>query len=498
MENSDYLIEVSAISKFFPGVIALDNVDFNLRPGEVHCLLGENGAGKSTLVKILAGVYQPDSGDIRVGGQKVDIENRHHSSQLGLAFIFQELSVVTGLTVAENVVLGNEPRMGIFFNKAQANSKVRALLDKIGFRNLDVNALVGTISAAERQAVMIARALYIEAKIIIMDEPTSSLSIEEADLLMDVVRQLRSEEKGIIYISHRMNEVFEIADRVSVLKDGQKVATKWINDVDEHDLVRRMVGREVNLMFPPKTRQPGETVLKIKNFSNPNLENVSIDIRKGEILAISGLVGAGRTELLRAIFGADRTWSGTIECNGKKVQIRNPKQAIMQGISLVPEDRRGQGIIPQQSVKNNLMMIWSQFPLIRKKNGKEEKVAGDLIDDLQIKTPSLEQLISYLSGGNQQKVVVGKWLACNASILMLDEPTRGIDVNAKLEIYHLIDQLARSGMAVILVSSELPEVLGMADRIIVLRSGKVVGELDKNATEEQVIRMAMWTSEAVA
>ena len=499
--NSDSpqtLIEAKKISKYYPGVVALDKVDFDLVRGEVHCLLGENGAGKSTLVKILAGVHQPDNGEVLIDGQAVVIENRHHSSELGLAFIFQELSVVDGLTVAENIVLGSEPRRGMFFNKAAANSQVEPILEKIGFPQLDVNKLVGTLSAAERQGVMIARALYREANIIVMDEPTSSLSGDEANLLLDVVRQLRDEGRGIIYISHRLNEIFQIADRVTVFKDGAKVITESIDALTEDKIVQLMVGREVNLMFPPKNRKPGAVVLKVENLYNQHLKNVSFELREGEILGVSGLVGAGRTELLRAIFGVDKIRSGTVECRDSTARITRPQNAILRGISLVPEDRRGQGIIPQQSVKHNLMMIWSHFAAIRKKTGKEEKIAEELVSDLQIKTPSLDQSISFLSGGNQQKVVVGKWLACNASIMLLDEPTRGIDINAKLEMYHLIDKLAHDGMAVMLVSSELPEIIGMADRTLVLRGGEVAGQLGKDASEEEIIRMAMWTKQAAA
>lgn len=488
-----HLLEVYEVSKYFPGVVALDQVNFDLQPGEVHCLMGENGAGKSTIVKILAGVYQPDGGTLYLNGQPVVIENRPASSDLGLAFIFQELSVVTGLTVADNIVLGNEPSKGLFFDKKAASEKAQQLLNKIGFSDINPNDLVGSISVAQRQAVMIARALYTEANIIVMDEPTSSLSMDEADLLLKVVGQLRSEGKGIIYVSHRMSEIYKIADRITVFKDGNSVATRKIDEVSEHDVVNMMVGREVDLLFPAKTRQKGDMLLRVAGLKNKYLKQISFDLHQGEILGISGLVGAGRTELLRAVFGADPLYSGTIELRGEKISIRCPGEAIKHGISLVPEDRRGQGIIASQTVKHNLMMIWSQFPESRKNNDKENKVASHLKSDLNIKTPSLNQKIVFLSGGNQQKVVVGKWLACKTDILLLDEPTRGIDIGAKLEMYRLIDQLARQGIAVILVSSEMPEVLGLADRILVMRAGKIVSELDKDATEKDVIKKAMFS-----
>ncbi len=491
------LVKLSGIHKNFIGVAALQDVDFELRAGEVHALIGENGAGKSTLVKVMAGVHQPDKGSIEVNGCKVVINNPHEAQELGLTFIFQELSVVNGLSVAENITLGREPSRGQFFDFKSARQDSHEVLSKIGFEYLDPTAMVGTLSVAEKQGVMIARALYLKANIIVMDEPTSPLDTDEVEDLFQLIRTLRDAGKGIIFVSHRMNEIFKIADRVTIFKDGKKVGTHAVSDVNELDLVRMMVGRQVNVRFPPKTRKPGNVALRVSNLENKHIHGVSFELHEGEILAVAGLVGAGRTELLRAIFGVDKLWDGCITCNGENVNITSTKQAINEGIGLVPEDRRSQGIVARQSVMANLSMIWSQYPSLRWQKEKEETLANRLVDQLSIKTPSLQQIIAYLSGGNQQKAVVGKWLAVKSKILLLDEPTRGIDVGAKIEIYNLINELALKGMAVILVSSELPEVIGMADRILVMRGGYLVAELNGNSTEEEIIAKSMLTQESI-
>lgn len=491
------LVKLSGINKNFIGVKALQDVDFDLRAGEVHALIGENGAGKSTLVKVMAGVHQPDKGSIEVNGCKVVINNPHAAQELGLTFIFQELSVVNGLSVAENITLGREPSRGQFFDFKSARHDSHEVLSKIGFDYLDPTTMVGMLSVAEKQAVMIARALYLKANIIVMDEPTSPLDKDEVEDLFLLIRTLRDAGKGIIFVSHRMNEIFQIADRVTIFKDGKKVGTHDISEVNELDLVRMMVGRQVNVRFPPKARKPGKVALRVANLENKHIHGVSFELHEGEILAVAGLVGAGRTELLRAIFGVDKLWDGCITCNGENVNITSTKQAINEGIGLVPEDRRSQGIVSRQSVMANLSMIWSQYPRLRWQKEKEETLASRLVDQLSIKTPSLQQLIAYLSGGNQQKAVVGKWLAVKSKILLLDEPTRGIDVGAKIEIYNLINELALKGMAVVLVSSELPEVIGMADRILVMRGGYLVAELNGNATEEEIIAKSMLTQESI-
>lgn len=485
------LVSLRGISKRFPGVIALDTVDFDVYAGEVHGVIGENGAGKSTFVKILAGVERPDEGTITIKGQQVSIANPFHAQQLGLSFIFQELNVVDGLSVAENISLGQEPHNGPFFDSKSAIADAERLLDEIGFGDVSPKAMVGSLSVAQKQGLMIARALNLEADVIVMDEPTSSLDVDEVRDLFAVMRKLRDEGKAIIFISHKMAEIEAITDRVTVLKDGVHVATSYTDETNSQELVHMMVGRKVNHMFPAKNRAVGDVVLTAQNLRNSKLRGVSLEVRQGEILALSGLIGAGRSELLRALFGADRLTDGTITLEGKEIVVRSPRDAILQGICLVPEDRRSEGIVPRQSVEANLLMAWSQFTNARRLNGSAKETADTLVDSLRIKTPSLEQLIAYLSGGNQQKVVVGKWLAMKTKVLLLDEPTRGIDVGAKVEMYNLIDQLARDGLAIIFVSSELPEVLGMADRILVMREGRIAGELAGSATEEDVMTLSL-------
>lgn len=485
------LASLRGVSKRFPGVIALDRLDFDIYPGEVHGVIGENGAGKSTFVKILAGAERPDEGIISVKGEPVTIHNPFHAQQLGLSFIFQELNVVDALSVADNIVLGQEPRSGPFVNARYALEAAKRLLAQIGFGDVNPRAPVGSLSVAQKQGVMIARALNLAADIIVMDEPTSSLDVDEVDDLFAVMDQLRKEGKGIVFISHKMREIETITDRVTVLKDGIHVATRNTAETSSQELVHLMVGRTVNHMFPAKTRRPGDVVLSARNLRNDRLKDVSLDLRSGEILAISGLIGAGRTELLRALFGADRLTSGNIALDGRELSLKSPRDAILNGICLVPEDRRSEGIVPRQTVQDNLLLAWSQFVDARRFNSDARTTAVSLVDSLRIKTPSLDQLIAFLSGGNQQKVVVGKWLAMKTRVLLLDEPTRGIDVGAKVEMYDLIDQLARDGLAIIFVSSELPEVLGMADRILVMREGSIVGELDGSATEEDVMTLSM-------
>lgn len=485
------VVRMCQISKRFAGVVALDKVDFDLLPGEVHCLIGENGAGKSTLVKILAGALRPDSGRIEIQGRPVTLYNPHEGQRLGLAFIFQELSVVNGLCVAENIMLGDEPRRGPLFDSRTANQRARELLLSIGFGSVDPLRLVGELSIAEKQGVMIARALHLQARVVVMDEPTSSLDADEVEHLFLVVDRLRAEGKSVIFISHRLHEVSRIADRVTVFKDGKKIVTCPASQLSSHEMVRLMVGRTVEYEFPPKTRLPGPVVLRARNLVTAMLRGVSLELRRGEILGIAGLVGSGRTEVLRALFGADRLHAGSVELNDRDLLLRSPRDAIRASIGLVPEDRRTQGIVPIQSVQENLLMVWSQFTQARKPGHDRRSIVSFLVEKLRVKTPSLEQRIALLSGGNQQKVVVGKWLTVGTQVLLLDEPTKGIDVGAKLEMFDLIDRLARDGMAVILVSSELPEILGMADRILVMREGRVIGELGGQVSEADIVALAM-------
>ena len=485
------LLSVSQLSKSYPGVRALSGVDFDLRAGEVHCLIGENGAGKSTFVKILAGATRQDSGTIEVKGRTASLGSPRDAKDLGLAFIFQELSVIDGLTVAENIVLGAEP--GVFgrFDERTARTEARAVLGGIGFAGIDPDARVGGLSTAEKQAVMIAKALSAKADVIVMDEPTSPLEEQEVRKLFDVIATLRAQGKGIIYVSHKMREIEDIADRVTVFKDGTRVATLGRTEASPRELVRLMVGRDVGDIFPAKDRKPGNVILDVRGLSGAKIKDVTLSVRAGEVVGIAGLVGAGRTELMRSVFGADPAHSGTIVVNGERVSPNAVRSAIRAGIGLIPEERRRQGVVGVLSVFDNLLLAWTEFRMNRRENKAPALVARDAVESLRIKTPSVKQRISLLSGGNQQKVVLGKWLAMQTAVLLLDEPTRGIDIGAKREIYALISELARAGLAILLVSSELPELIGLSDRIVVLRDGRIVGELPGSASEADIIELSM-------
>ncbi len=489
--GSSPLLEVKGLSKAFPGVQALSLVDFDVNAGEVHCLIGENGAGKSTLVKILAGAQPQDAGSIVLDGKEVSFNNPLDAQLAGIACIFQELNVVGGLTIAENIVLGSEPtRMG-FFDKGAAQKIAQDLLTEIGFSEIDETQICGGLSTSEKQAVMIAKALRQNAKIIIMDEPTSPLEDAEVRKLFNVIQKLKSAGKGIIYVSHKMREIDELGDRITVFKDGAQVATVTRGEANSEDLVRLMVGRQINEMFPEKTHTPGDVVLKVRQISGPKIRNVSLEVRRGEVLGVGGLDGAGRTELLRSIFGADPVRQGSIEVDGRNIPLNSTAASIRAGLALVPEERRSQGLIPVLSVYENAALVWDEYPDRRASSDPKPRAIGDVISRLNVKTPSLSQRISKLSGGNQQKVVLSKWLLAETTVLLLDEPTRGIDVGAKREIYQIMCELAQQGMAIVVVSSELPELLGLADRIIVMNSGEIVGELPGDTSEEEIVALSM-------
>ena len=490
-DSPPVLLKVTGLSKQFPGVRALIDVDFDLRAGEVHCLIGENGAGKSTFVKIIAGAERADHGTIEVRGTPAAIHSPRDAKTLGLAFIFQELSVVDGLTVAENVVLGSEPGTAALFDGRSAALTARRHLVGIGFDTLDPAARVATLSTAEKQAVMIAKALCSNADVIVMDEPTSPLEEQEVRKLFEVIARLKGQGKGIIYVSHKMREIEEIADRVTVFKDGARVATLPRSAVSARDMIKLMVGRDLGDIFPPKTRTPGKVVLAIEGLTGARIRDVNLTVRAGEIVGVAGLVGAGRTELMRSIFGVDPVSHGRVTIDGAPVKANSIRAAIRSGIGLVPEERRAHGIVGVLSVFDNLLLPWNEFPASRRQAAGADAVARQAVDGMRIKTPSLAQRISLLSGGNQQKVVVGKWLTMQTRLLLLDEPTRGVDIGAKREIYGLVDDLAKAGLAILLVSSELPEVIGLSDRIVVLNHGRIVGELPGDATESQVIELSM-------
>lgn len=492
------LLSAVGISKSFPGVRALASVDFMLNSGEVHCLIGENGAGKSTLVKILAGVQQPDEGKIRIDGTNVSLTSPHAAQHAGVACIFQELNVVGGLSIAENIVLGNEPRKRGFFDKRKANAEARKLLDEIGFSDLDQTQLCARLSTAHKQAVMVAKALRQNARIIIMDEPTSPLEGAEVKKLFDVIGRLKAAGKGIIYVSHKMREIEYLGDRVTVFKDGERVTTVARGEASTHDLVRSMVGRNIEDMFPEKRHSVGDVAFEARHLESPFLHDVSLSVRSGEVLGIAGLVGSGRTELLRTLFGADPLTSGEIIVGTMKLARNSTSAAIKAGLALVPEERRAQGIVPVLSVFENAALVWDEFPNLRSSSKPKGVAIRAAIEKLSVKTPSLSQRIDKLSGGNQQKVVLSKWLLARTKIMLLDEPTRGIDVGAKREIYRIVSELAEAGMAVVLVSSELPELLGLADRIIVMNAGSIVGELPGDTTEEEIVSLSMMHADSIS
>jgi len=493
------LLTLENISKRFPGVQALSDVRLGVRPGEVHALLGENGAGKSTLIKIISGVHQPDSGTLMIDGKPVQFNGPRDAQQAGIATIFQELSLYPELTVAENIFMGHHPRRwgGLVVDWGAMNARAREILDSLDILDLDVTTKVGLLNVGNRQRVEIAKALSLSARVLIMDEPTAALTESDVERLFAIVRLLRQRGVGIVYISHRLQEVFEVADRVTVLRDGQYIATREVKDITEPMLIEMMVGREINELFPKLPSKIGETVLEVQNLMRePYTRGVSFSVRAGEILGISGLVGSGRSETAQAIFGIYPAKSGTIKVNHRVVSIKNPADAIRHGIAYVPEDRGTQGLVRAMTLRENSSMAvlkqLSRATFINRDG--ERQLAHQSIEKFMIRAYSGEQIVSKLSGGNQQKVVVGKWLASNPRVLIVDEPTRGVDVGAKAEIHRLLSELAAQGLAVIMISSELPEILGMSDRVLVMREGRIVAEFDIAEATQEAVGAAMMGS----
>jgi methyl-galactoside transport system ATP-binding protein len=488
------------MSKSFPGVKALDDVSIQVRPGSVHALMGENGAGKSTLMKCLFGIYAPDEGEILLDGKPVKFQNSRQALDGGVSMIHQELLSVPNRSVEENLWLGRYPLMGAgpfrLIDAKKMRSDTKALFKKL---NMDIDPAVWlrNLSVSKIQSIEIAKAVSYNAKVIIMDEPTSSLTEHEVAHLFGIIRRLRSEGAAIVYISHKMEEILEIADEVSIMRDGRHVGTWRSSELTTAEIIKRMVGRDLTHRFPPRANVPGEVVLRVDNFTSAerhSFKDVSFDLRRGEILGIGGLVGAKRTELVETIFGLRFLESGRISLNGREIKIRSPVQAMGDKFALLTEERRATGIVPMLGVKENMLLAnlsryVGRTGLINEKQGisdTKEKIA-----DLRIKTPSYRTLIKDLSGGNQQKVLFAKWLLTEPDILILDEPTRGIDVGAKYEIYSIIAELAASGKSIIMISSEMPELLGMSDRIMVMCAGRKTGILDgKTATQEEIMRLA--------
>ena len=492
------LLQLSNVTKSFGAVRALKGVSFALHPGEVHALVGENGAGKSTLIKIITGAHQPDSGVIEIDGATVERLNPASARAFGIAAIYQQPALFPDLSVAENIALGlEEPSAARRVVWAERRSRAAELLKRVG-ADIGVDTEVSELSMPEQQLVEIARALGAGARILIMDEPTASLTATEVDLLLGLVKDLRSHGVGIIYISHRLEEVFEVADRVTVLRDGESVGTRAVrsqNELTESELIRMMVGREISAIFPPAENTPGESVLALQGVGcrASGIHDVTLQVRAGEILGLAGLVGAGRTELARILFGITPADSGSITLAGKPVEIRSPREAVEAGIGYVPEDRRRHGVILEMPVTANITMgILSRlFPRSWLRFGAERALAQDYIRDLAIKAPSPDTRVGNLSGGNQQKVALARWLASNPKVLILDEPTQGVDVGAKAEIHKLIRRLAAKGLAVLMISSELPEILGMSDRIAVMRGGMIAAMFPGKSDPHEVLAAAL-------
>lgn len=487
------LLSINNISKEFPGVKALTDVSFDVYPGEIHVLIGENGAGKSTLIKMLSGVYSIEKGSIKYKGKEINFRSPKDAIQNGIAVIHQELSIVPDLTVAENIFLGRENKKGVVIDTARTDAIAREYISEIGV-DIKPNALLSSLSNAEKQMVEIARAIFFNVSLIIMDEPTSALSDSEVSTLFRIIRNLKRKNVSVIYISHRIKELFEIGDRVTVLRDGRLVKTADIKDVDTNSLVSMMVGREIKNYFIRSEHTIGHEILKVDNLSKEGMfKDISFEIKQGQITGISGLVGSGRTELIMTLFGAIKADRGSIFYKGKKVTFSSPCEAIKAGIGFLPEERRTEGLIVDDDVKKNIslpsLVSTSKHGLIDYR--WETKNATKYVEKLMIKTPSIHSIVKNLSGGNQQKIVIAKWLAANSQVLFLDEPTRGIDVNAKTEIYRLINDFVVNGGTVLVVSSEMPELLGICDRILVMREGCIVGDLDiSEASEERIMGLA--------
>lgn len=490
------LLEMKNISKSFPGVKALSNVSLDLHEGEVLALVGENGAGKSTLMKILTGIYSKDEGEILYNGEALEIHSPKEAQEKGISIIHQELNLMKDLTIGENIYIGREPRgiFNFFIKDRKLNQMATELFEKL---SLDLNSKtkVQKLTVAKQQMVEIAKALSFDSKILIMDEPTTALTDHEIDVLFEIINQLKKEGVGIIYISHRMDELKRITDRVLIMRDGQYVETLKTADTEISTVINLMVGREIFIESKPQnTNSTDEIVLELKNItSTSNIKDISFQLRKGEILGFAGLMGAGRTEVANAIFGVDKIKKGEVFLRGKRIKINSPEKAVKNGIGYLSEDRKQLGLLVDLDVKTNITMSYmdkfQNIGFIKDKLAK--KVANGYIEQLKIKTPSVDQQLKFLSGGNQQKVVIAKWLLRDCDILIFDEPTRGIDVGAKGEIYRLLDELVEQGKSIIMISSELPEVLRMSHRIVVMSEGKITGVLSsEEANQEKIMELA--------
>ncbi len=490
---AEYLMEMKNITKIFPGVKALDNVCFNLKPGEIHALVGENGAGKSTFIKVLTGVHQPDGGEIILNGEKVVMSDPIVAQKYGIAAIYQHAASYPDLSVAENIFIGHEFKTGPFINWGKANTEAKKLLDAVG-ADFSPTVSVGSLSVAQQQLVEIAKALSMNAKILIMDEPTAALSRRESEDLYEISRKLRDQGTAIILISHRFEDIYGLADRVTVFRDAQYIGT-WDMPVDEHLLVHHMVGREITQLFPKKKTEIGKELLSIRGLTRTGyFRDVSLNVRAGEIVGLTGLVGAGRTEVMESVFGITKPDSGDVFFNGKNINGITPDRAMQMGLGLLPEDRQKQGLLLKWSINYNISL-----PVLDKcesgillKHRKELQISENLKKLLAIKAPSTATLTGALSGGNQQKVVVAKQLAAEPKVLILDEPTKGVDVGSKAAIYEIMSDLAMQGLGILMISSEMPEVINMSDRVYVMSEGKISAEFPADGlTQDTVLKAAM-------
>ncbi len=483
-----YVLELKKITKRYPGVTALDQVSLGLKKGEVHALMGENGAGKSTMIKVISGAITPDEGAIVVEGESYTHMTPALSKKLGIEVIYQEFNLIPNLSVAENMFMGERVGGKILADFGQMERRAAEVFERM---KIDINpkTLVRDLSVAYMQMVEIAKSIVKNVKILIMDEPTAPLTSDEVDILLELVEKLKQEGVTIVYVSHRMDEIYRVADRLSVFRDGKWISTNPVEEISRHDLVCEMVGREITETYPVRRKCEKETILEVRNLTGKGAKNISFDLKKGEILGLAGLVGAGRTETARMIFGADPIESGSIIMKGKEITIRSPRDAVQNGICLVPEDRKQHGVILSLSIRDNITLpivkAISKLGIVDRK--REDGILKKQKDDLRIKTPSFSQKAGNLSGGNQQKVVLSKWLASDAEVLIFDEPTRGIDVGAKQEIYFLMNRLVEAGKAIIMISSEMEELIGMSDRIIVLYEGEQKGEIEKEQFSQELI-----------
>ena len=497
---SEYVVELKNVTKRFPGVVALKSMSIGIRPGEIHGLIGENGAGKSTLIKVLTGVHNPEEGEIFVDGEKKVFRNPVQSREAGIACVYQELNIVKQLSVTDNVFMGRAVKKGLLLDYPRMHKEAMEALNTLGHPEIDVKMEAGKLGTGLQQMIEIAKAVSLDAKLIIMDEPTSSLGKEEIAQLLDVCRSLKAKGVAILFVSHKLEELFELCDRVTVMRDGEHIVTEDIENMTEDSLINAMVGRTLDNLYPKEFGEKGEVWLEAKNINEAGvLHDVSFKCHAGQVTGFAGLVGAGRSEAMRAIFGADKIDSGEIYVKGEKVFIKKPQDAIKHKIAFLTEDRKGQGLVLGQSVRTNLILAnmkgFSNGPFLDE--ARIEESGQEMIKSLKIKTPSLDEVVGQLSGGNQQKVVIGKWVNIDADIFIFDEPTRGIDVGAKIEVYRVMNDLVKAGKCVIMVSSELPEILAMSDHVVVMRGGRVMANIERDSKHfnSDDIMKAAWGGE---